>query len=218
MGGMFFSFFYLAVRALVGLLVRSRRGPDAKDVELMVLRHEHESALPGRPAEASAGRPCPAGGCCLSPAAFVTRGASCHAADAAALAPGARAPEAATTRWAARTAGVVGRNSEPCSATRAREPTLGPSICGELAKLGLHVSPTSIRRLLARTGWILRRDSRARAGASSSRSRPRASSRATSSRLRPSFCVATTCCSSSARQPARLARRLNSQSGQERSA
>jgi hypothetical protein len=39
---MFFSFLYLAVRALLGLLVRSRRGPDVKDVELMVLRHELE--------------------------------------------------------------------------------------------------------------------------------------------------------------------------------
>ena len=40
--GMFFSFLYLAVRALLGLLVRSRRGPDVKDVELLVLRHELE--------------------------------------------------------------------------------------------------------------------------------------------------------------------------------
>ncbi len=39
---MFFSFLYLAVRALLGLLVRSRRGPDVKDVELMVIRHELE--------------------------------------------------------------------------------------------------------------------------------------------------------------------------------
>lgn len=39
---MFFSFLYLAVRALLGLLVRSRRGPDVKDVRLMVLRHELE--------------------------------------------------------------------------------------------------------------------------------------------------------------------------------
>jgi hypothetical protein len=34
------SFFYLAVRALLGALVRSRRGLDVKDVELLVLRHE----------------------------------------------------------------------------------------------------------------------------------------------------------------------------------
>src|SRR6266700_7661009 len=41
-GGMLFTFLYLAVRALLGLLVRSRRGPGAKDVELMVLRHKLE--------------------------------------------------------------------------------------------------------------------------------------------------------------------------------
>ena len=33
---------YLAFRALLGVLVRSRRGPDVKDVELLVLRHELE--------------------------------------------------------------------------------------------------------------------------------------------------------------------------------
>jgi putative transposase len=36
------SFLYLAIRALLGALVRSRRGLDVKDVELLVLRHELE--------------------------------------------------------------------------------------------------------------------------------------------------------------------------------
>jgi hypothetical protein len=36
------SFLYLAFRALQGALVRSRRGLDVKDVELLVLRHELE--------------------------------------------------------------------------------------------------------------------------------------------------------------------------------
>jgi putative transposase len=40
--GMVFSFLYLAFRALLGALVRSRRGLDMKDVELPVLRHELE--------------------------------------------------------------------------------------------------------------------------------------------------------------------------------
>ena len=39
---MVFSFLYLAVRALLGALVRSRRGLHVKDVELLVLRHELE--------------------------------------------------------------------------------------------------------------------------------------------------------------------------------
>jgi putative transposase len=39
---MVFSFLYLAFRALLGTLVRSRRGLDTKDLELLVLRHELE--------------------------------------------------------------------------------------------------------------------------------------------------------------------------------
>ena len=39
---MAFSFLYLAVRALLGVLLRSRRGLHVKDVELLVLRHELE--------------------------------------------------------------------------------------------------------------------------------------------------------------------------------
>jgi putative transposase len=37
-----FSFLDLAFGALLGALVRSRRGLDVKDVELLVLRHELE--------------------------------------------------------------------------------------------------------------------------------------------------------------------------------
>lgn len=37
---MAFSLFYLAVRALLGALVRSRRGLHVKVIELLVLRHE----------------------------------------------------------------------------------------------------------------------------------------------------------------------------------
>src|SRR2546428_14034321 len=39
---MAFSSLYLAVRALLGALVQSRRGLHVKDVELLVLRHELE--------------------------------------------------------------------------------------------------------------------------------------------------------------------------------
>jgi putative transposase len=39
-GGMACSFLYVAFRALLGALVRSRRGLDVKDIELLVVRHE----------------------------------------------------------------------------------------------------------------------------------------------------------------------------------
>ena len=39
---MAFSFLYLALWALLGALLRSRRGLDVKDVELLVLRQEIE--------------------------------------------------------------------------------------------------------------------------------------------------------------------------------
>ncbi|HEY8724911.1 MAG TPA: hypothetical protein VIL92_13770 [Gaiellaceae bacterium] len=39
---MAFAFLHLAVRALLGALVRSRRGLHVKDIELLVLRHELE--------------------------------------------------------------------------------------------------------------------------------------------------------------------------------
>ena len=41
---MAFSFLYVAFRALLGALVRCRRGLDVKDVELLVGRHELDGA------------------------------------------------------------------------------------------------------------------------------------------------------------------------------
>jgi hypothetical protein len=41
-GGMVFSFLYLPVWALLGALVRGRRGLHGNDIELLVLRHELE--------------------------------------------------------------------------------------------------------------------------------------------------------------------------------
>ena len=53
---MAFSFLHLAVRAVLGVLVRSRRGLDVKDIELLVLRHELAILRPGVPHEVGACR------------------------------------------------------------------------------------------------------------------------------------------------------------------
>ncbi|MDQ2911189.1 MAG: hypothetical protein M3R26_06995 [Actinomycetota bacterium] len=70
-------------------------------------------------------------------------------------------------------------------------------ICGELAKLGLRVSPTSVRRLLAQAHLGLAPRRSGQAGASSFTRRPRASSPVTSSPSRRCSCAASTCSSSS---------------------
>ncbi len=49
---MVLSFLYLAFPALLGAFVRSRRGLDVKDIEMLVLRHELEILRRHRPAEA----------------------------------------------------------------------------------------------------------------------------------------------------------------------
>src|SRR6266536_3077048 len=147
---MVFSFLYLAVRALLGLLVRCRRGPDVKDVELLVLRHEIAvlRRQVGRPRLRLADR-----------ALFAA--AACH------LSPASRlsllvSPRTllrwhqSLVRWKWRRYGT--RPGRPKLSAEIRELVLrlareNPSwghrrICGELAKLGLQASPTSVRRLL----------------------------------------------------------------------
>jgi hypothetical protein len=87
-----FAFLYLAFRALLGVLVRGRRGLDVKDIELLVLRHELE-VLRRQVAASEASRPrsCPARGGGLPAATLLARCASGQPADAVSLASGARA-------------------------------------------------------------------------------------------------------------------------------
>ena len=105
---MTFSFLYLAFKALLGALVRSRRGLDVKDVELLVLRHELEvlRRQVARPKLRAADRALLAAACCHLPRP--SRGATGYSADTVALASGARAQEVATAARPARAAARPG--------------------------------------------------------------------------------------------------------------
>jgi transposase InsO family protein len=148
---MAFSFLYLAIRALFGALVRSRRGLHVKDVELLVLRHELEILRRQvvRPKLRMVDRALLAAAACHLPRS--SRGARL-------VTPRTllRWHQALVRRKWRQTRGVRGRPSLPGEVRElvlrlAREnPRWGHRrICGELAKLGFGVSPTSIRRLLA---------------------------------------------------------------------
>jgi hypothetical protein len=106
---MAFSFLYLAFGALLGALVRCRRGLDVKDVELLVLRHELDvlRRQVTRPQLRGADRALLAAAVCHLPRPRAARVLS-HFADAAALASGARAQEVAAAARPARTAAHVG--------------------------------------------------------------------------------------------------------------
>ncbi len=151
---MVLSFLYLAFRALLGALVRSRRGLDAKDVELLVLRHELEilRRQVARPKLAMADR-----------ALLAAAGSHLpHASHGVLLVTPRtllRWHQALVRRKWRQPVGRVGR---PPLSHEIRELVLRLArenprwghrrICGELAKLGFTVSPTSIRRLLAAAG------------------------------------------------------------------
>ncbi len=155
---MVFSFLYLAVRSLFGALVRSRRGLDVsrrgldvKDIELLVLRHELEilRRQVARPKLGAADR-------------ALLAAAACH------LPRSSRGVLLVTPRTLLRWHRALVRRKWRQSAGRRGRPPLSPEIrelvlrlarenprwghrriCGELAKLDLRVSPTSVRRLLA---------------------------------------------------------------------
>ena len=98
-----FSFLYIAFRALLGALVRCRRGLDAKDLELLVLRHEVAVfRRQGAPAKLrAADRAVLAAAACHLPAS--SRGARLVTPRTLAVASGARAPKVAPGARQART-------------------------------------------------------------------------------------------------------------------
>ena len=149
---MAFSFLYLAFRALLGALVRCRRGLDVKDIELLVLRHELEvlRRQVARPRLRAADRALLAAAA-VPAATPVARRASGHSADAVAVASRARAQEVAAAARPARAPARASRGAGPRAAAGTRESALGPSADQRRAgQLGLRVSPTTVRRLLAR--------------------------------------------------------------------
>jgi putative transposase len=156
------SLMYLAVRALLGLLVRSRRGPDVKDVELLVLRHELAvlRRQVGRPRFRWADR-------------ALLAAAACHLPSSSSALSLVVRPRTvlgwhrSLVRWKwrryTRRPGRPKLSPEAELVLRlAREnPGWGHRrISGELAKLGVVASPTSVRRLLAsaRLGSAPRRE------------------------------------------------------------
>jgi putative transposase len=151
---MVFCFRYFAFRALLGALVRSRRGLDVKDIELLVLRHELEvlRRQVARPRLRAADRALLAAAARHLPRP--SRGARL-------VTPRTllRWHRAFVRRKWRQPSGQRGRPAAPAEVRAlvlrlAREnPRWGHRrISGELAKLGLRISPTTIRRLLARAG------------------------------------------------------------------
>jgi putative transposase len=189
---MVFSFLYLALRALLSALVRSRRGLHVKDLELLVLRHELEilRRQVGRP------RLRPGDRALLAAAAFHLPRPLRNA--RLVTPPTLFRWHRALVRQKWRQS--AGRRGRPPLSVEVRELVLRLArqnprwghrrICGELVKLGIQVSPTSIRRLLAQAKLE-----------PAPRRRLRASPPAISSPSRRCFCAASTCCSSS-RTPA----------------
>ena len=151
---MAFSFLYLAFRALLGALVRNRRGLELKDIELLVLRHELEvlRRQVARPKLRAADRALLAAAACHLPRA---------SRDARLVTPRTllRWHRALVRRKWRQSPGQRGRPPVPAEVRAAvlrlarENPRWGHRrISGELAKLGFRVSPSTVRRLLARAG------------------------------------------------------------------
>jgi len=109
-------------------LVRSRRGLDVKDIELLVAAaRAGDPASPGWAAETSPSGPCATGGRCSPSAATAADTPLGDAADTAALASRAREAKVAAASGPRRPTAAAARDSRVGAPPRAREPALGAS-------------------------------------------------------------------------------------------
>ena len=210
---MFYLLLYLTVRALFGLLVRCRRGSDLKDVELLVLRHEVEvlRRQVGRPRLRHADR-----------ALLATAGCQLPLCSRSSLLLTPRT----LLRWHQALVRRNGGSQAQGRVGRGFRRRSGSSCCGSRARIRVgdiagfaaswpslasrhHRRPSGVC-LPGRVSALLR-DARGRAGASSSKPRPRASLRVTFSPSRRCSCAVLCVVLYRARQPPRLARGLHNE-------
>ena len=151
---MFLSFAYLAFSAVLKLLLRRRRSGFAKDVELLVLRHQ--LVVLGRQARRPSLRP--ADRAFLAALARVLPRRRRHALVVTPQTLLRWHRELVRRKWARprRSAGrpqVTARVRQLVLRLARENPRWGyPRIAGELLKLGLRVSPSTVRRLLLGAG------------------------------------------------------------------